>query len=93
MPVAMVKALLIGLLKINNCPLFILLYYTKSSSLAIFYKDNGTWLSVLFLEVIVFHLSCYSKVRGKGMIIGMSVISECLALFYKSYYTSVDVNK
>ena len=28
--------------------------------------DNGkAWLSVLFLGVITFHLSCYSEIKGK----------------------------
>ena len=72
-----VRTLLIGPLKVNNCPLFILLYYTKFSSLAIFYTDSGkTWLSVLFLRVIAFHLTCYSEIKVKKMIIWISMIGE-----------------
>ena len=57
-----VRGLLIGQLKVNNRPLFTLLYYTKLSNLIFFYKNNGkTWLSVLILEVITYHLSCYSE--------------------------------
>ena len=53
-------------LKVNNHPLFILLYCTKCELHAIFYKGNGkTWPSVLFLGLITFHLYCYSKSKGK----------------------------
>ena len=61
-----VRALILEPLKVNNRLLFILLYYTNSTSLTIFYKDTSkTWLSVLFLGVITFHLSCYSEIKGK----------------------------
>ena len=53
-------------LKFNNDPHFIFLFYIKFSIFAIFYKDNGkTWLFVLFLGVITFHISCYSEIKEK----------------------------
>ena len=65
-PKTRVRALLIGPLKVNKRPLFIHLYYTKFSILAIFYKDNARpgYLCYL-LGVITFHLSCYSEIKGK----------------------------
>ena len=37
---------------------------------------------MLFLGVITFHLYCYSEIKVKRMIIGVSMISECLTLRY-----------
>ena len=47
-----------------------------------FYKDNeNTLLCVLVLGVINFHLSSYSEIKVKRIIIEVSMISECLNLF------------
>ena len=45
-----------------------LFFYTTQNLAAqqYFCKDNSeTWLSVLFVGLITFHLSSYSKIKGK----------------------------
>ena len=52
------RELIIGPLKVNN--LLLIMFFTTHNLtvLPLMYKDNGkTWLSMLFLEVITFHLS------------------------------------
>ena len=51
-----------GLTGVLSVQVTIFLVLFRTINIYFFYKNNGkTWLSVLILEVITYHLSCYSE--------------------------------